>query len=289
MAGSSGPSAELVLDAVAASVTPVRHHVVAFARSRAVPEDVISAVALAVTEVATNVVVHAYPDGAPGTVRVRCERDGPRLVVEVVDDGVGMRVRRDSPGLGHGLATVGALAQELAVGPGPRGRGTLVRMTFTAGREVPAPTGLDALCGLALALVADVCCLDRVTGGVLRREAAEVAGDAGLSGWLRVSTPPAKPGTATWAALRQGGARLVVHDPTVPRSPGGPGERLGLTWWVSIALDGPDGEPAALWGMGGREGGRPVPSTRVIGVLSDAARGDLSDPDRREALRARLA
>ena len=116
--------------------------------------------------------------------------------------------------------------------------------------------------------------------------AGEVAGDAGLSAWLRDATPPAKPGTATWAALREGGPRCVVHDPAVPRSPGGTGEILGLEWWVAVPLERPDG--AALWGLGGRVGGRPAPPAAILDTLGDAARGDLADEPQRAALRARL-
>ena len=101
--------------------------------------------------------------------------------------------------------------------------------------------------------------------------------------------PPAKPGTATWSTLREGGARLVVHDPTVPRAPGGTGERLSLAWWIAVALEKPDGTPAALWGLGGRDGGRPVPPEEVIRTFADAARGDLAQPAERALLRAQLA
>ena len=136
--------------------------------------------------------------------------------------------------------------------------------------------------------MADVSCVDVVSGGVLRRAAAEVAGDPELTAWLRRALPPAKPGTATWGALREGGPQLVVHDASVPRSPGGTGERLGLTWWVSVPLEGAQGTPAALWGLGGREGGRPVPSQEVMRALADAARADLAQESRRAELRARL-
>jgi peptidoglycan hydrolase-like protein with peptidoglycan-binding domain len=118
--------------------------------------------------------------------------------------------------------------------------------------------------------------------------AGEVAGDDGLTAWLRNATPPAKPGTATWAALREGGPHLVVHDPAVPRSPGGVGEILGLEWWVAVPLEGPDGAPAALWGLGGRAGGSPAPAAAILDALGDAARGDLADATQRAALRARL-
>jgi peptidoglycan hydrolase-like protein with peptidoglycan-binding domain len=145
------------------------------------------------------------------------------------------------------------------------------------------------LCALALETVADVSNVDLVQQGVLRRVAAAVAGDATLTAWLGTAVPPAKPGTATWAALRKGGARLVVHDPTVPRSPGGTGERLSLMWWVAVALEKPDGTPRAIWGLGGRAGGRPVPRAEVISILTDATRHDLEQPAERAVLRGRLA
>ena len=44
------------------------------------------------------------------------------MIVEVVDEGVGVAARHDSPGVGHGLALVGALASSLEIGPGPTAR-----------------------------------------------------------------------------------------------------------------------------------------------------------------------
>jgi hypothetical protein len=244
---------------------------------------------LAVSETVTNAVIHAYAGREPGQVSVRCRADGGRLVVEVLDEGVGIGARADSPGIGQGLALVGAIARSLEIAPRTDGPGTIVRMSFSAAIAAPEAPGLEPLCALALERVADVSCVDIVSGGVLRRANAEVAGDPELTAWLRATAPPAKPGTATWGALREGGTRLVVHDPAVPRSPGGTGERLGLRWWVAVALEGPDGRPAALWGLGGRDGGRSVPSEAVIHALAGAARDDLAQEGRRAALRARLA
>jgi len=267
----------------------MRRHAVAFASEAGAPEELARAVALAVSETVTNAVIHAYAGTEPGPVRVRCRVDEERLVVEVADDGWGIAARHDSPGIGHGLAMVGAVARSLDIASRAGGAGTVVTMSFAAAAAAPELPGLEPLCALALDGVADVSCLDVVNDGVLRRATAEVAGDPGLTTWLRRAVPPAKPGTATWAALREGGARLVVHDPTVPRSPGGTGEQLGLTWWVSVPLEGPDGTPAALWGLGGREGGRPLPSEDVIRTLAEAARGDLAQESERAALRAGLA
>ena len=162
-------------------------------------------------------------------------------------------------------------------------------MAFADAAPTPGLPGLEPLCALALESLADASCLDIVSEGVLRRITAEVAGDPELTAWLRKALPPSKPGTATWAALREGGARLVVHDPSVARSPGGSGERLGLAWWVSVPLQGPDGAPMALWGFGGREGGHPVPSEEALRAVDDAGRTDLTQESHRALLRARLA
>jgi hypothetical protein len=56
-----------------------------------------------------------------------------------------------------------------------------------------------------------------------------------------------------------------------------------------VRLEKFDGRPAALWGLGGRWGGRSVPSEEVIRTLTDAARDDLAQPAERALLRARLA
>ena len=271
-----------------ASVGEMRRRAAAFASAVGASDELTQAVALAVSETVTNVVIHAYAGREPGRVSVRCRGDGDRLVIEVLDEGGGVAARDDSPGVGHGLAVVGALAQTLEVDSMPDEQGTIVTMSFGAGAQLSAAHGLEPLCALALERVADVSCVDVVSGGVLRRASAEVAGDRALTAWLRAAIPPAKPGTATWAALQEGGVRLVVHDPSVPRSPGGPGERLALTWWLAVPLQGPDGMPAALWGLGGREGGRPVPSEEAMRALADAAQADLAQEGQRAALRARL-
>jgi anti-sigma regulatory factor (Ser/Thr protein kinase) len=282
-------SAAWVLDATPSAVPELRRRAAAFASEAFGAEEVTQAVALAVSETVTNAVVHAYDGHERGQVRVSCHVEDERVIVEVVDEGAGIWLRQDSPGIGHGLAMVGAVAHGLRINPGPNGRGTTVTMAFGLAPVPTAPPGLEMLCPVALDTVADVSNVDLVQQGVLRRVAAEVAGDATLTAWLRTAVPPAKPGTATWMALREGGARLVVHDPTVSRSPGGTGERLGLMWWVAVALERPDGTPAAIWGLGGRTGGRPVPSEEVLSILTDATHHDLEQPAERAVLRGRLA
>ena len=289
MGRSMRPSAAWVLPAEPSAVSLLRHRAAEFASTAGASDEVTEAVALAVSETVTNAVVHAYHAEERGQVRVSCQADGERFIVEVADEGAGIWRHRDSRGLGHGLAMVGALAQRLDIAPGPDGRGTAVTMAF--GRVAPsaAPPGLETLCGLALETIADVSNVDLVHEGVLRRVAAEVANDPALTAWLRAAVPPSRPGTATWSALRQGGARLVVHDPTVPRSPGGTGERLNLMWWVAVALGEPNGPAAAIWGLGGRAGGHPTPREELIQILAHAAHSDLAQPAERALLRGRLA
>ena len=278
-----------VLPAEPSAVTLLRRRAAEFVSAAGAPDDVTEAVALAVSEIVTNAVVHAYNGRERGDVRVSCHVDGERFIVEVADEGSGVWLRQHSPGLGHGLAMVGALAHTLDIGPAPDGPGTAVRMAFGVVPPPDVPPGLEMLCPLALETVADVSNVDLVHEGVLRRVAAEVANDPALTAWLRAAVPPAKPGTATWSALREGGARLVVHDPTVPRSPGGTGERLNLMWWVAVALEKSDGTLAALWGLGGREGGHRVPREEIIRIFADAVQRNLVQPSERAVLRARLA
>ena len=267
----------------------MRHHAAAFAATAGVSKTMAYAVELAVSELVTNAVLHAYVGREPGRVSLRCLGDGERITIQIADDGVGVAPRDDSPGVGHGLALVGGLADTLEIVPGAGGRGTVVTLSFVGEERPPELSGLEPLCALAVEHLADASCLDVVHGGVLRRVTAEVAGDLPLTEWLRQALPPAKPGTATWGALRESGAQLVIHDPTVPRSPGGSGEKLGLEWWVSVPLVGSDGELMALWGLGGREGGRPIPTEEILRALGEAGRADLAQESRRDALRARLA
>ena len=88
-------------------------------------------VMLAVSEAVTNAVLHAYSSDAPdGRIRVRAELlDHEALDVTVEDDGIGMRTRNDSPGIGLGLPTISAVADGLEIDV-RSGGGTAVRMRF---------------------------------------------------------------------------------------------------------------------------------------------------------------
>jgi serine/threonine-protein kinase RsbW len=113
----------------------LRHAVVDYARSIGMASRGHD-VALAVGEALANVVLHAYAGRAAGEVRLSAERAGETLLVTVSDDGVGMRPRTDSPGLGLGLALMGAVADHCAVHVRPEG-GTDVVLHFVGARSRP--------------------------------------------------------------------------------------------------------------------------------------------------------
>src|ERR1700744_3202607 len=189
MGASLGQGAVWVMPAVPSVVSQLRRHAAAFAAAAGASEEVTDGIALAVSETVTNVIVHAYEGEEEGEVRVRCDVDDERVIVEVVDYGSGIAARHDSPGIGHGLATVGGVAQSLDIPPGPDGRGTVVTMSFGRVQPLSAPPGLEGLCAVALETVADVSSVHLAREGVLRRVAAEVAGEPSLSAWLRDALP----------------------------------------------------------------------------------------------------
>jgi serine/threonine-protein kinase RsbW len=102
-----------------------------------VDEETLADLKLAVTEACSNSVRHAYEEGG-GEVEVRYELERDSLAVEVSDAGRGFLFDRPVPELGPqpdeelredemGLAIIHALADEVAVGAGPEGRGTRIR------------------------------------------------------------------------------------------------------------------------------------------------------------------
>ncbi len=103
------------------SVPRARRAVLSALRGIAVDRD---AVGVVVSEAVTNAVLHAYRDrNEPGSVHVSASLDDHGLQVAVDDDGLGMRPRVDSPGIGLGLPMMGDLADRLEVcsrGPGTR-------------------------------------------------------------------------------------------------------------------------------------------------------------------------
>jgi anti-sigma regulatory factor (Ser/Thr protein kinase) len=109
------------------SASRARRAVLDALRGIAVDRD---AVGVVVTEAVTNAVVHAYRDRvAPGRVHVLASIDDEGVEVAVDDDGLGMRPRVDSPGIGLGLPLMGDLADVVEVCS--RCPGTRVRARFS--------------------------------------------------------------------------------------------------------------------------------------------------------------
>ena len=116
--GTRSPVALLHLMFVAEPLAAVRarHAATDFARKHGAADQTVDDIALAVSEAVTNAVVHGYRDRpTPGDITMSIRRDGHYLVVLVCDDGVGISPRRDSPGLGIGLALIGQLTESLQI------------------------------------------------------------------------------------------------------------------------------------------------------------------------------
>lgn len=113
------------------AIGPLRRWVEATCSDTGASSRLCADVALAVSEALSNVVMHAYVDRTvPGPIRIRTETGDQRLLVEVEDEGVGIRPRLDSPGAGMGLALMAQLAADLELGTRPAGDGALVKMAF---------------------------------------------------------------------------------------------------------------------------------------------------------------
>jgi len=137
-------SASWTAPAIPRSVPELRQAVVDFACEHGVPEPGLSNIRLAVSEAVANAVVHAFRDGAEGTVTVSViMRDPDWVEVQVTDDGSGMAPRDDSPGLGLGLPLIRHLAGQSELRRPPGGAGTEVWMRFhraapSGGHERPS-------------------------------------------------------------------------------------------------------------------------------------------------------
>ncbi len=117
---------------VAANVGRLRRSVREYARGAGYGDELVADLTLAVSEIVANAVMHAYRDGSDGTIIVAAEtfEDGG-MHVRIVDDGIGLSPRTDSPGAGLGLVIAGNVADRLEIDRPERG-GTEVRLTFAA-------------------------------------------------------------------------------------------------------------------------------------------------------------
>jgi anti-sigma regulatory factor (Ser/Thr protein kinase) len=89
------------------------------------------AVAITISEAVTNAVVHAYPAGVDGGIRLVATLHPGSLVVEVSDRGRGMTPAADSPGMGIGLGLIARLSDGFEIQDGRSG--TTLTMRFDLG------------------------------------------------------------------------------------------------------------------------------------------------------------
>ena len=95
------------------SVPRARRAVLEALRGIAVDRDAIGVV---VSEAVANAVLHAYRDRErPGCVHVTAALDDEGVEVSVADDGLGLRPRTDSPGIGLGMPLIADLADRVEI------------------------------------------------------------------------------------------------------------------------------------------------------------------------------
>lgn len=109
---------EVDLPAEPLSATRARRAVLEALRDVAVDRDAVSVV---VTEAVTNAVLHAYRDREPGQVHVRAALEDDGVEIAVADDGMGLRPRPDSPGVGLGMPLIADLADRVEITHGHPG------------------------------------------------------------------------------------------------------------------------------------------------------------------------
>lgn len=120
-----------VYPATPGSVGHARHAVLEFAAEAGAHADAVRAICLAVTEACANVAVHAYRDrAAPGEMVVAATETAGDLSVSVVDHGMGLTPRPDSPGIGMGMPLMSQLSDKLEVQTS-EGTGTSICMRFS--------------------------------------------------------------------------------------------------------------------------------------------------------------
>jgi len=119
----------LTLPARPENIAVIRHVLGAFAEALKLPAELVEDMRLAVTEACTNVVRHAYHDGAPGPIDVLIRPTGDQLELVVADEGAGIGPSPDLAGPGLGLPLIAALADHVEIEHGPR-RGSRLAMSF---------------------------------------------------------------------------------------------------------------------------------------------------------------
>jgi anti-sigma regulatory factor (Ser/Thr protein kinase) len=95
------------------SASRARRAVLEALRGIAVDRDAIGVV---VSEAVTNAVLHAYRDRErPGDVHISASLDVEGVQISIADDGLGLRPRPDSPGVGLGMPLIADLADDVKI------------------------------------------------------------------------------------------------------------------------------------------------------------------------------
>jgi serine/threonine-protein kinase RsbW len=129
-----GRTVRLTIPARAEYITLCRLALTGLARLRAISDETLADLKLALTEATSNSVRHAYGE-AGGRVEIAYRHYGDRLVIEVNDAGEGIDPAADgavgdlenlTEG-GLGIAIIRAIADDLYLSRGPKGRGSKLR------------------------------------------------------------------------------------------------------------------------------------------------------------------
>ena len=129
-----GRTVRLSIPAQAEYITLCRLALTGLARLRPISEELVADLKLALTEATSNSVRHAYGEDG-GRVEIAYQLYGDRLVIEVNDEGEGFDPAEDgdvgdlenlTEG-GLGIAIIRAIADDLYLSRGPKGRGSKLR------------------------------------------------------------------------------------------------------------------------------------------------------------------
>jgi serine/threonine-protein kinase RsbW len=129
-----GRIVRLTIPARAEYIALCRLALTGLARLRPISDELLADLKLALTEATSNSVRHAYGE-AEGRVEIAYQLYGDRLVIEVNDEGEGFDPAEDgdvgdlenlTEG-GLGIAIIRAIADDLYLSRGPKGRGSKLR------------------------------------------------------------------------------------------------------------------------------------------------------------------
>lgn len=121
-------SLSLGYEAEPGSVAKARSAVAEFAAAAGANATQIDAMRLAVSEAVTNAVLHAYR-GRSGQIQVTAAVAGSELWILVADEGGGMQLEAERPGLGLGLGLISQVCDDMSIVP-RSGGGIEVRLLF---------------------------------------------------------------------------------------------------------------------------------------------------------------